>query len=114
MKIYKCDICNKEFDSIYKVAGHKGSHSRKKGMKKNKKFMIINCLNCNKEIKILESIYNNDDIKNPKFCSHDCHYKYKNKLKNESFIKIFGNNELQTINITYNQYKLLKNTIKKM
>lgn len=111
MKIYKCDICGKEFNSAYKLGGHKGSHSRKKGMIKNKQFEIIHCLFCDKKIKIPKSNINNID-KKPKFCSHDCYYNYKNKLKNSLYVKLLSNNELQQIDITYNQYYFLKNNVK--
>lgn len=54
MKIYKCEKCNKEFDSHQKLGGHKSGHNRK--LKSFYPTEKQKCLMCNKKV---NSFYNN-------------------------------------------------------
>ena len=106
---YKCNICGKEFDSYTKLGGHKGSHSRKKGMILNPKYEIFKCLNCNKDIKISKIQSNSENFKKPKYCSHNCHYEHT-KLINKNKNVIMSNGD--EIDITLDQYRIIKNNAK--
>ena len=70
----KCEVCNKEFETIRQLGGHKSIHreggrysvSRKKGSTPT----VYNCLFCNKECDYHRSSIN-------KFCDNQCQAKYK-------------------------------------
>jgi len=71
--IYNCDKCDKEFDSVRKLNGHKSVH-RTKGRysvsrKKPENNINHSCVHCSKTFPHKHSSYN-------KFCSMECSAKY--------------------------------------
>lgn len=65
--MYKCEICGKEFDTKFKLGGHKSSHSRL-GKKRSKEVKEkVFCKNCGSEVTRRRSI----------FCSKECFREYK-------------------------------------
>ena len=86
----RCNICGKEFDSPFKLGGHKSSHSRRKGMITNRKEVTYRCINCNKEMKTYDArLYK-------KFCSRNCRKEYSKKLKDEKIIYGVKNSEIES------------------
>lgn len=76
--MFRCEICDKEFDSPLKLGGHKSSHSR--GKRKDCK-KEINCLYCNKTM-----IVNQSDKK--QYCSTECFKAQVQEDKNNRFVVI--------------------------
>jgi hypothetical protein len=76
--MYKCDICNKEFNNHRQLNGHKSSHNNprfsvsRKGYKiKSKKSYKGSCKECGTE------------TNNPKYCSIICQGKHNRKIRKE-------------------------------
>lgn len=81
--MFKCDKCNKEFNSKFKLGGHKSSHNRPKH--KFKKFN--SCKFCGLDL----SHAKNRRSRN-KFCSKTClsNYRKQLKLEKDKNIYIYG------------------------
>ena len=71
----KCKYCQKEFDNIYALSGHVGSHNRTTKKEREKFIVHQECLNCEKS-------YTHDLRKRKKtFCSRECSNEYSKKTK---------------------------------
>lgn len=76
--MYTCDICNKKFESVLQLGGHKSSHSRYKGMKAKRKEIIYCCINCGKKEKTF--------CKTRKYCSCKCHYEFEKREREKKLV----------------------------
>lgn len=85
-----CNICGKEFDSVFKLGGHKSSHSRR--IKRPVK--IYYCLNCNEEIR------ETDPRVVRKYCCLRCCYEHQRKInkriRDEQIIYGVKNSEIES------------------
>lgn len=85
--MFKCNICNKEFNSKEKLGGHKSSHSRLGRKRKDCSHVTNFCLSCGKP------------TTNKKFCSLKCNSSTNKNKHLNSKVKIRN----QQLDITYRQ-----------
>jgi len=96
--IVKCDNCKKHFRqekslfdlTIKRKYKHHFCSSKCKDKYYTKKRINLNCLNCGKSIKIIESDYKKSTTKKF-FCRQSCAAIYNNKLRTKKNLKPFPN-----------------------
>lgn len=95
--MYKCEICNKEFEKIFALSGHKSWHALRSGLdtvaaikriksRKNKNILLYYkqpyvCKFCNKAIPYEKASLKRAELKNGAkhtFCSRSCSASYNN------------------------------------